>query len=1110
LTVGSGGIIANGGTIQGGSVLFGSLSSNVPARIYAGSADSGTISSVLSTNQGLVKFGPGKLILSGNNPSLTGAIIISSGTLNIQDAGALGASDGSTGNKATVAAGAALEMQGNLQVGNKLLALNGTGVSGGGALRSLSGTSSWAGEVTIASPAQISVVADALTLSSTLKGDDGLIKTGGGTLVLSANNSSAFNGSITITEGTLKMQNAGALGASGAASGTTVQSGATLAIEGGTFNLSEPLTVSGPGVANAGAIHSLSGTNSLSGTVALVGDAWVKVDAGSLDLSGCVGDPTGKLGAPFAVTKAGPGNLSLSSSLNNFSGPLSVLGGTLKVASLNDAGAAGPLGTGLSPVVLGSSATTATLEYTGSTASSTRAFTLAANGTGVFQIDGSATVTLSSPIDGTGLFQKTGPGTLTLTAANDYIGATAANAGTLKLSGPTGAIASPSIAVNPNGILTLYNSASDNGNPDRIGGSAVINLNGGTLNFSNDGTSANFSETVGALAVASGASTVNGGLAASGKTSTLTFSAISRTIGATVAFAGTNLGTSTQNAITIAGQPNGFIGAWAVSGNNASSCNDWAKYGQIDSTGVYSITPFVAGDYTSHTEANWASGDHVKLTSGIALTASRTISTLNISAAATLNIPDGATLRIQGSSTGDNVGGLLMSGSSQISIAPSGTTGALAAGQPNQSAELVVHQNATADATISAVITDNGTGHPVTVTKSGPGKLKLTGQNSFTGDTYVNQGTLEYVPPNDLSYGGALHGVGNVAKSGTAKLTLTGDSSKFAGSTTVTGGSLCVNGSLGDPKAATLSLQSGAQLAGTGTVGGNVSVDGAVGGTIAFGTLAGKITGNVTVNNNGTLTVGQSGVGNYLSADGSVNVTGTSIISAATGGQLVASLNYTSSANDTFSGVISGTGKTVTLNSPSTTLTLSGANSYTGGTTIQAGTLKMGNVNALGDQYKGGLTLSSAADNAKLDLNGFSLTLPSLSASGLHNILNTPTGSTLTISGLLSSASSSTLIKTGPGTLIIAGPQSWGAGSVLQIGGSGGGFAPQQIMSLGGGLDNLTAGSGYGAGFAPAGNGVPEPSSWALILVGGATLAGWGVLRFRWRLLVAIVDVRRQ
>jgi hypothetical protein len=45
-------------------------------------------------------------------------------------------------------------------------------------------------------------------------------------------------------------------------------------------------------------------------------------------------------------------------------------------------------------------------------------------------------------------------------------------------------------------------------------------------------------------------------------------------------------------------------------------------------------------------------------------------------------------------------------------------------------------------------------------------------------------------------------------------------------------------------------------------------------------------------------------------------------------------------------------------------------------------------------------------------------------------------GGSLTISGALSA--SGTVVKTGTGMLIISGPQNWSAGSVLQIGGSGG------------------------------------------------------------------------
>ena len=79
LTLNSGGMILNGGLVSGGTVNCGSQ----PALIYVGSSNPGTISSILKTSGGLVKFGPGTLVLTANNSgALTGNNnLISSGAL---------------------------------------------------------------------------------------------------------------------------------------------------------------------------------------------------------------------------------------------------------------------------------------------------------------------------------------------------------------------------------------------------------------------------------------------------------------------------------------------------------------------------------------------------------------------------------------------------------------------------------------------------------------------------------------------------------------------------------------------------------------------------------------------------------------------------------------------------------------------------------------------------------------------------------------------------------------------------------------------------------------------------------------------------------------------
>ena len=110
--------------------------------------------------------------------------------------------------------------------------------------------------------------------------------------------------------------------------------------------------------------------------------------------------------------------------------------------------------------------------------------------------------------------------------------------------------------------------------------------------------------------------------------------------------------------------------------------------------------------------------------------------------------------------------------------------------------------------TISSAIPDNG--GPTALVKTGPGIADALGPDELYGQHVLERGDARLrsrrrTPP----IAGIIHGLGNLTKSGTATLTLTG-TSDYSGSTTITGGELCVNGALGRPS--TVALQSGDSL----------------------------------------------------------------------------------------------------------------------------------------------------------------------------------------------------------------------------------------------------------------------------------------------------------
>ena len=147
-----------------------------------------------------------------------------------------------------------------------------------------------------------------------------------------------------------------------------------------------------------------------------------------------------------------------------------------------------------------------------------------------------------------------------------------------------------------------------------------------------------------------------------------------------------------------------------------------------------------------------ADANNSRITAGATLPAAsnRTTNSLkfeNPAASQTFAIGAGNTLTLTS-------GGLLMTGSNNdMNI----TLGSITAGDGTAPADLVIHQfnpartltvgltggNLNETPEISSNIVNNN-GQPVTLVKNGPGSVRLTGTNNFTGGVIVNQGSIDF------------------------------------------------------------------------------------------------------------------------------------------------------------------------------------------------------------------------------------------------------------------------------------------------------------------------------------------------------------------------------
>ncbi|EDI3022634.1 AIDA autotransporter-like protein ShdA [Salmonella enterica subsp. enterica serovar Kentucky] len=884
-----------------------------------------------------------------------------------------------------------------------------------------------------------------------------LTKTGAGTLILNAENT--YTGGTLISDGTLVASNVEALGTG------DITDNAVLELNtGGDFD--NAISGSGQVVKSGDETLTLSGSNTYTGGTIISGGTLVATNVEALGTGDVTdnatlelntgGDFDNAIGGTGSVVKSGDKTLTLSGA-NSYTGGTTISGGTLVASNVEALGSgdvtdnatlelntggdfANNIGGTGSVVKSGDKTLTlsGTNSYTGGTTIS--GGTLVANNVealGTGDVTNNATLELNTggdfdnAISGSGQVVKSGDKTLTLSGANSYSGATTISGGTLIATHVnalgTGAIDNrASLLLDASGQFTVTDLTTESGGNTEIGAGSTLQAT--TLTQKSDST----------LTINLNGNTVDPVIHAASQVSlagTLDITGVGDVLDSDPA------STDDLDTFTLIASDKTIAGDFeklTVAGMDADLADFITVDGRIDDTGKqYELTTALTW-YADRDDAVTDAHGTFNLTNA---DGSFAVNTVLENVDATLDPAsatgwDGTSLIKQGAGTlilnAENTytGGTTISGGTLVAT----NVDALGSGDVTDDATLELNTGGTFD---------NAIGGSGNVVKSGADTLTLSGSNSYTGGTTISGGTLvasnvEALGTGDVTNNATLElntggdfinnigGTGRVEKSGDDTLTL-------SGSNTYTGGTLINGGTL---------VASNVEALGTGDVTDNATLALNTGGTLVATNVDALGTGDVTnsstleLNTGGTFDNAISGSGQVvksgdetLTLSGSNTYTGGTLIS---GGTLVATNvdalgtgdvtdNATLELNTggTFDNVISGSGQVV--KSGDDTLTLSGANSYTGGTLISGGTLVATSVEALGS--------GDVTDNAVLELN---------------------TGGTFdnAISG------SGQVVKSGDKTLTLSGANSYTGGTTI----SGGTLVASNVEALGSGdIDNYAS-----------------------------------------------------
>ena len=453
--------------------------------------------------------------------------------------------------------------------------------------------------------------------------------------------------------------------------------------------------------------------------------------------------------------------------------------------------------------------------------------------------------------------------------------------------------------------------------------------------------------------------------------------------------------------------------------------------------------------------------------------------------------------------------------------------------------------NATGNAIISANLLVSGSAG---FAKSGVGTVTLSGNNTYTGATAVNGGilklsgtgklgngnyagaisiaptaTLENASGTSQTLSGAITGGGTLLLSAAGGMVLSNSGNAY-GALNITGaGRVFISASGALPAAATVSVSgggildfnTGASYAQAITVGDTGGLATRVTGGTTFSNVTLPGTGILILNNddatttNLTITNGQTLTGNLtVQLGGSRMLTTTAAL-----------------GNVTLSGVITGSGGLTFASSGNTgntnnlwgtgVLTLTGANDYTGGTTLNQGTLTVGtggtlgattgalavnNTNTVTSARNAVLTLATAVDTTVGSLSG---TIATPTSGTNTATINTQTGRNFTVNqtvdgtyaGVIAGGGSFTLGSLSTAKLALTGANTYSGatlinGGVLELNGSISGDATVAAGATLRGSGNVggvvTVQSG---GFLAPGNSIESLVTGSLNLNAGSTVA---------------------